>query len=155
VLKELQGTVQLWERGVHGECVANLIDATQIHRDPGAYIVCISYWDIVNLVDFEPNGGTYIYSASEAYDEEQRIDHQRLVNWLNHFGLKNFGGLPNAEKGPYHASGHIDGPALEELIEQIGAERVLPVHTETPEWFEKRWGQRVLVTACGVETVVR
>ncbi|MBA3443500.1 MAG: exonuclease [Gemmatimonadales bacterium] len=149
VLKEFQGTVQLWERGVHTGCAANLVDTGQIQRDPGGYIVCISYWDIVNLVDFEPSGGTYIYSASEAYDEEQKIDHQRLVNWLNHFGLKMVGGLPGAEKGPYHASGHIDGPALEGLIEQIGAERILPVHTQQPEWFERRWAEKIVSSGYG------
>jgi ribonuclease J len=150
VLKEFQGTVQLWERGVHSDCSANLIDARQIRRDPGAYIVCISYWDITNLVDFELDGGTYIFSSSEAYDEEQKIDHQRLVNWLNHFGLKMVGGLPGTEKGPYHASGHIDGPALEQLIEQIGADRILPVHTVNLDWFEQRWEERLVKAGYGV-----
>jgi ribonuclease J len=150
VLKEFQGTTQLWERGVHGDCATNLIEPEQIRRNPGGFIVCISYWDILNLVDFEPEGGTYIYSASEAYDESQVIDHQRLVNWLMHFGLKIVGGLPNAEKGPYHASGHIDGPALEELINQIGVERVLPVHTQDLGWFEKRWGPKVVQVQYGV-----
>jgi ribonuclease J len=121
-----------------------LIAPKQIQRDPGGFIICISYWDILNLVDLEPDGGTYIYSASEAYDESQRIDHQRLVNWLLHFGLKIVGGLPSAEKGPYHASGHIDGPALEELVGKIGADRVLPVHTQDLDWFSKRWADRVI-----------
>ena len=150
VLKEFQGTVQLWERGVHTDCAPNLVDAKQIRRDPGGYIVCISYWDIVNLVDFEPNGGTYIYSASEAYDEEQKIDLLRLVSWLNHFGLKMVGGLPGVEKGPYHASGHIDGPALEQLIDQVGAEIIVPVHTQNPGWFDQRWGKKVIKVGYGV-----
>src|SRR5688572_6494570 len=137
VLKEHQASVQLWERGVYTDCAPSLIDALQIRRDPGAYIVCISYWDIVNLVDFEPDGGTYIYSASEAYDEEQRFDHLRLVNWLKHFGLKMIGGLPGAEQGPYHASGHIDGTSLQELIEGVGAEAILPVHTQKLDWFRE------------------
>jgi ribonuclease J len=150
VLKEFQGTTQLWERGVHTDCAANMIAPQAIQRNPGDYIVCISYWDILNLVDFEPDGGTYIYSASEAYDESQVIDHQRLVNWLRHFGLKIVGGLPNAEKGPYHASGHIDGPALEELVNTIGAERILPVHTQDLGWFENRWGKKMIAVGHGV-----
>jgi ribonuclease J len=143
VLKECQASIQLWEREVHTDCMRNLINARQIQGDPGAYIVCISYWDIVNLVDFEPNGGTYIYSASEAYDEDQQIDHKRLVNWLSHFGFKVVGGLPSAERGPYHASGHIDRLSLEELIEQIGPERILPVHTQNSGWFDKRWEGKI------------
>lgn len=44
----------------------------------------------------------------------------------------------------------MDGPALEALVDQIGAERILPVHTEKPEWFEARWGERVVRTNYGV-----
>nr|WP_206708651.1 hypothetical protein [Koleobacter methoxysyntrophicus] len=32
------------------------------------------------LLDIEPNGGTYIYSSSEAFDEEMLIDHERVRN---------------------------------------------------------------------------
>ena len=64
--------------------------------------------------------------------------------------MKIVGGLPGAEKGPYHASGHIDGPALEGLIDQIGADRILPVHTQHPEWFDQRWTDRVLRAGYGV-----
>ena len=124
--------------------------AAAIRREPGAYILCLSYWDITNLIDLEPQGGAYIYSSSEAHSEEQEIDARRLTNWLDHFGLRKVGGLPGAEQGPYHASGHIDGPALQGLIEEIGAERILPVHTEHPEWFEKRWGSKVVRVAEGV-----
>ena len=48
------------------------------------------------------------------------------------------------EKGPYHASGHADGPALEKVIEEIGANRIMPVHTGHPEWFEQRWEDRLI-----------
>jgi len=150
VLKEPQGMVGLWEREMHSRYAGNLVDAKQVRREPGAYILCLSYWDINNLVDMGPDGGTYIFSASEAYNEEQQIDHERLENWLIHFGFRMVGGLPNAEKGPYHASGHIDGPALEALIEQIGAERILPVHTTELGWFERRWGERIVKTEYGV-----
>src|SRR2546425_7991379 len=47
-----------------------------------------------------------------AHSEEQEIDAKRLTHWLDHFGLRKVGGLPGAEQGPYHASGHINGPAL-------------------------------------------
>ncbi len=68
--------------------------------------------------------------------------------------MKKVGGLPGAAQGPYHASGHIDGPALEGLIEEIGAARIVPVHTEHPEWFEERWGKRVVRVAEGVGTTL-
>jgi ribonuclease J len=150
VLLEQQASSQLWERGVQAAFADQLVTAKQIQRDPSGYIVCISYWDIVNLIDFEPRDGTYIYSASEAYDEDQQIDHQRLINWLKHFGLKIVGGLPSAQRGPYHASGHIDPGALEAMICQINPEMILPVHTQGLPWFENRWERRVLSAKHGI-----
>ncbi len=121
-----------------------MTDAAAIRRAPGEHILCLSYWDIGSLVDIDPGGGTYIYSASEAYDEEQRIDHERLSNWLDRFGLAKVGGLPGAEKGPFHASGHIDGPGMEWLIETINPTKMIPVHTQKLGWFEKRWPDKVM-----------
>jgi len=144
ILKEPQGTTPGWEKDVCAKFASSFVSATEIRKEPGAFILCLSYWDISNLIDIEPDGGTYIYSASEAYNEEQEIDAERLCNWLDHFGLKRVGGLPGAEKGPYHASGHADGPALEKVIEEIGANRIMPVHTGHPEWFEQRWEDRLI-----------
>lgn len=154
ILDEPQGQVPNWEKEVRRRFAASFVKAADIRREPGGYILCLSYWDITNLVDMEPEGGTYIYSSSEAHSEEQAIDAKRLTNWLDHFGVRKVGGLPGAEQGPYHASGHIDGPALEGLIEEIGAERILPVHTEHPEWFGERWGKKVVRVVEGVPAVL-
>jgi ribonuclease J len=77
-------------------------------------------------------------------DEEQLIDHARLEHWLDHFHLTKVGGLPGAEKGPYHASGHIDGPGMEWVIETVNPKKILPVHTQKLEWFEQRWPEKVV-----------
>jgi hypothetical protein len=111
VLKEPLGQIQLWEREVHTRFASNLIDARAIRRGRGGYILCLSYWDIGNLVDLDPDGGTYLYSSSEAYNEDQKIDQQRLENWLDNFGLKKIGGLPNAERGPPCVRPHRRGGA--------------------------------------------
>ena len=57
------------------------------------------------------------------------------------------GGLPGAERGDFHASGHIDGPGMEWLINTIDARRLLPVHTEQIGWFRDRWGERIIAPA--------
>jgi len=150
ILKEPLGSIQSWEKDVCSKFESSFVRAKEIRKELGAFILCLSYWDINNLIDIEPQGGTYIYSSSEAYNEEQEIDAQRLCNWLDHFGMKRVGGLPGAEKGPYHASGHADGAALEKVIEEIGAKRIMPVHTEHPEWFEERWGDRLEMAKEGV-----
>jgi ribonuclease J len=149
ILQTPRATTYGWEKDLLAKYPAKMTDATAIRRAPGEHILCLSYWDIASLVDIDPSGGTYIYSASEAYDEEQRIDHERLSNWLDRFGLAKVGGLPGAEQGPFHASGHIDGPGMEWLIETINPAKMLPVHSQKLGWFETRWPDRVVRAAVG------
>jgi ribonuclease J len=150
VLRMPRSTHAGWEDPLLEHFAARVVDAAAIRRASGAYLLCLSFWDITNLIDLEPDRGTYIYSSSEAYSEEQRVDHERLASWLQHFGLTGVGGLPGAERGPFHASGHIDGPGMERVIETIGAERLLPVHTQKLGWFERRWPGKVTGSAYGV-----
>lgn len=149
VLDTPRATSRHWERELLAEFADHVTDGRTIRRAPGDYILCLSYWDIAALIDIEPEGGTYIYSASEAYVEEQKIDHQRLANWLAYFDLTPVGGLPGAEKGPFHASGHIDGPGMEWLIETITPERILPVHSKKLGWFEQRWPEKIVFAPYG------
>jgi ribonuclease J len=144
ILRVPRSTHSGWEEPLLAQYAARVVDASAVRSAPGEHMLCLSFWDITNLIDLEPKGGTYIYSSSEAYSEEQKVDHERLANWLHHFGLTGVGGLPGAEKGPFHASGHIDGPGMERVIETIGAERLLPVHTQKLGWFEERWPGKVM-----------
>jgi ribonuclease J len=138
-----------WERHVLTTFAANLTDARAVRQEPGAFILCLSFFDITNLIDLEPEGGTYIYSSSEAYNEEQAIDQRRLSEWLRHFNLRPVGGLPGAEEGPFHASGHIDAAGMEWLISTINPERIVPVHTQRLDWFVQRWPDKVIEAAYG------
>lgn len=150
VLRKPMGSEGVWMRDVFDRYSTQVYDAADIRRNHGAFVVCISYWDIQALIDLEPDGGTYIYSSSEAYSEEQAIDHNRLVAWLDYFGLKIVGGLPGAAVGPFHASGHADGPSLEALIDEVAPDRIVPVHTESLDWFETRWPTKLVSVAEGV-----
>jgi ribonuclease J len=149
ILTTPRASRESWMDRVMEEFPASLVDAKTIRARQSDYILCLSYWDITNLIDIEPEAGTYIYSSSEAYDEEQAFDHQRLVNWLELFHMKRVGGLPGSEKGPFHASGHIDGKGMEWLIETIQPGKLLPVHTQKLGWFEQRWPGQVVRAAFG------
>lgn len=149
VLKEPAATYNSWEKLVLARCRDATVDAESIRAEPAAYILCLSFWDISNLIDLEPDGGTYIYSSSEAYSEEQSIDQRRLAEWLRRFRLRPIGGLPGAEDGPYHASGHMDGPGMEWLIETINPEKIVPVHTQLLDWFGERWPGKVVPAEYG------
>ncbi|HOQ68244.1 MAG TPA: MBL fold metallo-hydrolase RNA specificity domain-containing protein, partial [Candidatus Atribacteria bacterium] len=133
-----------WEKELYQEYEAKTVTPHQIKENQNQFILCMSYWDINELIDINPSPDTlYIYSSSEAYDEEQKFDLNRLANWLRLFDIKSVG-LPDpvtgkfkpAEKG-YHASGHIGGAELLELIQEINPKYVIPVHTHCPDFFKK------------------
>lgn len=100
---------------------------------PGDYILCFSYFDITELVEINPSGGVWIYSSSEPHNEEQQFELERLRNWIDYFHLKPLG--LTESPSPYHASGHISGHELRELIYEIAPQRVIPVHTTDPRHF--------------------
>jgi ribonuclease J len=54
------------------------------------------------------------------------IDHERFINWLNHFGLPMY---------QIHSSGHMMPTELRETIGQVKPKRLLPIHTEQPELY--------------------
>jgi ribonuclease J len=150
ILRSLRTTAAAWETQVLDGHGTSVVSPDAIKKRPGDYILCLSYWDITNLIDIEPDGGTYIYSSSEARTEEQRVDQDRLGAWLDLWHLKRVGGLPGAEAGPFHASGHIHAAGMKWLIETINPDRILPVHTQKLAWFENHWPDRILRDAGSV-----
>jgi ribonuclease J len=127
------------------------VSHTQIANDSGSYILCFSLFDMKHLLDIKPDGGTYVYSSSEAWSEEQNVDFVRLGQWLDFFKMKSYGFSivakddvlkPEFTKG-YHASGHASMSDLEHVISEIDPEVIIPVHTENPTWFSK-FGKTVI-----------
>lgn len=125
-----------WEREIL-ERFPRTIDPAQVHADPGRFILCFSFWDMPELVDINPQGGLYIYSSSEAFNEEMEIDVMRLRAWLDHFGIRAVGlgyrkdgrwVVPDGEGG-YHASGHASGPDLLDVVRGISPKVLVPIHT--------------------------
>jgi ribonuclease J len=115
----------------------------QIAASPGDYTVCFSYFDLQELIDIEPQGGTYILSSCEPINEEMAVDEQRLMAWVNQFQLTPRGALVD-ERG-FHASGHIDGAGLIRMIETIQPRALIPVHTEKSEFFQQHFGNLMKV----------
>jgi ribonuclease J len=126
-------------------CLDEALDPRAIAEEPERYILCFSYFDMGNLLDIKHKGGTYVYSNSEAFNEEQVVDFRRLNNWLQLFRLKVKGFTLSGEKGReepsfdkrFHASGHVSLEDLIDIIHEIGAKKVIPVHTEDPAPLRK------------------
>ena len=126
-----------WERKLLERHGAMVVTAEEMRKNPGEYILCFSFWDINELSSLDEVPAVYIYSSSEAFNEEMEIDHQRLRNWLNHFNVE-IHGLDDGLDGPLHASGHASGEELIDMICQIRPQKLVPVHTEKPGYFMEK-----------------
>jgi ribonuclease J len=136
-----------WEEFILQEFAPFVLHHDQVRTRQGEIILCFSFWDMKHLLDVAPDqGGCYIYSSSEAHNEEQAIDMRRLHNWITLFGLDPIGfkmvkdeeGKPRPKNVPgFHASGHMPGDAILDWVLRIRPEHVLPVHTEHGDRFSQ------------------
>jgi ribonuclease J len=164
IYKDLKGSRDGFEKQVMAAHAGRLLDPDRIAADPGSYICCFSFFDVKNLLDIRTEGGTYIYSSSEAHGEEQKTDFVRLANWLDRFAftIRGFSLAPRDNGTPepvfdrgYHASGHASAQDLLRIVRTIDPEIVMPVHTELPSFFaENLPDMQVIVPENGREYVV-
>jgi len=115
-----------WERPFLD--LPNTKDSEFVCKNQGELILHLGFFNINELIDIKPKKGSiYIHSTSEPHNEEQRIDEERLDNWLKHFDM-----YPRLQS---HASGHANRPDLVKIIGGIQPKKVTPIHTEHPELF--------------------
>ena len=144
-----------WEaEEVREHCGDQYVSHTLIRDNPDNYILCFSFFDMKHLLDIKPAGGTYIYSACEAFTEEMEIDFRRLHQWLRYFNIKPCGfTMEKDEQGQYypvfdhryHASGHASGDDIRWVIEQSDPDQIVPIHTELRGWFDDQFENVILV----------
>jgi ribonuclease J len=163
IYDEPRAVVQGWEQAVCERHSKKLASARVVQMHPEACILAFSFFDLAELTDIGVSDGVYIYSSSEAYTEDGRLDLYRLSNWIHEFGLELHGfhweGGPAGRAvfdAPLNASGHLSEDDLRWLLEMIRPKMILPVHTEHPEWFGDvgtRIGSRVLRPEAGGEVL--
>lgn len=107
----------------------NAWTAKDIIENQKNVLAALGFYSFNVLIDMKPEpGAIYIHSASEPYNEEQEISQERINSWMDHFGLCKF---------QSHCSGHARSEDLFQIVEQIGAPTLYPVHTEHPEMYTK------------------
>ncbi|HDS45388.1 MAG TPA: MBL fold metallo-hydrolase [Methanomicrobia archaeon] len=133
----------------------NGLVAEEIKSNPRKYVVMLSYYDLGQLFDLADAAGKipgsrYIRAQCEPFSDEMELDEERLINWLDAFGIGYRLGatpLPVGCTNPScsklrkriersHVSGHASRPELQELISKVNPRIVIPVHTERPEAFK-------------------
>jgi ribonuclease J len=95
--------IRAWEEAVRGRYRERTVSPLEVKDDPGAYILAFSLTEMSDMVDIEylmngRIGGIYVFSNSQAYDEEQKVDLVRLWSWTQYLGLKMVGLVPS-QKG--------------------------------------------------------
>jgi ribonuclease J len=131
----------------------------QIQKNPGDYILAFSLTDIADMLDFDfltrgETRGVYIFSNSQAHDEEQQVDLIRLWNWTQRLGLEVVG--LKVRRNPagqvvevkpeagYHCSGHACAEELVDFVKSVRPARLIPIHTSTPgKWAEILKGTKI------------
>jgi len=92
VYSEIGNKSRKWEQEIvrpfYGD---RYVNHETIRENPENFILCFSFFDMKHLLDIKPNGGTYIYSACEAFSEEMEIDFVRLWHWLERFKINPVG----------------------------------------------------------------
>ena len=89
----------------------------------------MGFYSFTALIDMKPEpGAIYIHSASEPYNEEQEISQERINAWMDHFGIHKF---------QCHCSGHARSRDLLQIVDEINARTLYPVHTEYPEIYKR------------------
>jgi ribonuclease J len=94
-----------------------------------------SYFQLNELIDVNPvPGSNYLRSITEPFNDEMKLDSERILNWLNLFDLTLFG-LEKEDK--LHASGHASGTEVFDMLKKLQPKRVIPIHTENPMKFQE------------------
>jgi len=116
-----------WEKSVLS--FQNVVEASDIKNRQSKTVLVSSARDLKELVEVRPEPGScFILSISEPFTEEQEFEFERVVNWLDHFGLPMY---------HVHCSGHIMPGELKAALGRMEPKMVYPVHTEHPELYAK------------------
>ncbi len=127
IFQKAKKTYYTWEK--EALSLGKAIDAAKVAEMQRKLILVCSFYDFEELIGIRPEPAScFILSASEPFDEEGELDHERLINWLVHCGLPQY---------HVHVSGHIMPLQLKRVLETAGAKRIFPVHCSYPDLFER------------------
>lgn len=122
VFSRNKSSVSAWEEEVRNEVEVQYgEDIKPIQED---VVLVASYYDMNDLMEVEPKPGSiFILSQSEFFDESGEIQHGKLINWCEHYGMPQY---------QVHSSGHATPHELKTIIQKIDPETVIPIHTNKP-----------------------
>lgn len=127
VFKKNKKTYARWERTIMDE--ANAVNASELSNIQKDTVLVSSLSDFEELIEIRPMAGSsYVRSASEPFNEEMEIDFDKMLAWLDHYGIVQY---------HIHVSGHIMPLQLKMVLGKISAKKVFPIHNDHPELFAR------------------
>jgi len=145
-----------WSDNIDDTHYRNAITATELKKNPQKYVMMLSYFDLGQIFDISNDKGIipdsfFIKAVCAPFCDEMELDEERLIHWLDTFGIDYKLGKSRVPDGcnnvscekikvsleRAHVSGHASRPELKELIEKIHPKTLIPVHTNLPHEFEK------------------
>ncbi|MEM1514863.1 MAG: MBL fold metallo-hydrolase [Candidatus Bathyarchaeia archaeon] len=116
-----------WEQKIMS--CSELISHREVSRRQSEIIMCMPFFDLNWLTEIDPlPGSCYILSTSEPFNEEMEIDFNRLISWLEYYGLPQY---------HIHVSGHITPLHLRKFLDAVKPKRIFPVHGEHPRLLSR------------------
>ncbi|MHA1719380.1 MAG: MBL fold metallo-hydrolase [Promethearchaeota archaeon] len=107
-----------------------LIKAEEIRKNPGKYVIQMSFYSLNDLFDINPTAGSYfIISRSEPFDDEGEVEERKLKNWFSLFKI------PESNISQVHCSGHMRRDELINMIKEIHPKKLFPIHTTNAHIF--------------------
>jgi ribonuclease J len=117
----------------------NSINHGDVSSNQKDMVFYCSDFQLQELIDVRPKeNSVYIRSSTEPFDDDMRLDQERVKRWLVHFGL-----IKKEEDWNHiHVSGHGSGDQIKKIIEESDSKLLIPIHTEHEE-FHKKWHSNV------------
>lgn len=141
---------------IDDEHYLNGITAEDLMKEPGKYVMMLSFFDLGQIFDFADKegkipGSFFIRASCSPFCDEMELSEEKMIQWLDKFGIGFEPGetpIPDGctnEECPKlrdriareHVSGHASRSELKELIGKIDPKRLIPVHTENPDAFDE------------------
>lgn len=115
------------------------INLDTIRSNPGDYMIKANLWPIKRMLqETGTSKATIIYSLWPGYmSSEPGSRDMEIFEWIND--------APSLTFKQVHASGHADLESLQALVKTIAPAKVIPIHTEMKNAYDKHFQQVCLL----------
>ena len=126
----MQADYKMWEREFLD--YPNRVDYVYVKDNQKNYVFYCSDYKLQDLIDVRPKeNSSYIRSSTEPFNDEMKLDQERVKRWLIHFGLISNDGAWKT----VHVSGHGSGDQIKKVIMETNPKTLIPIHTEHKDYF--------------------